>query len=341
MYEEKPVIKNSDTFSDDFIPDQLSHRDGQIKAIRDDLKPILNKQPGRNIFLYGPPGTGKTCTSNYVTKELEQEGISRIYINCWETQKRFKVLYEILEKLGMKLAIHAKGTATHELLDKLKIRLKDKQTVIILDDVDQLEDDKILYDLVTTPNISLILIANIETALMETDPRVRSRFASADNLEFPKYTTSEIADILKERASSGLVPNSVKRSQLEEIADSSAGDCRIAINILRIAAEDAEQANTGKITEEHIEKALPTAKKHKKEKSIEVLNDHQKILYLVIKNGEIQPGELHARYKTECSRKSLEPIKERTIRKYLEKMVQYNLILAKGETKWRVYSIAE
>jgi len=340
MYEEKPVIKNSDVFTDVFIPDQLNHRDGQIKSIRDDLKPIIKKQPGRHVFVYGPPGTGKTCTSIYITRELKREGVPNVYVNCWETQSRFKVLYTILEKLGSKLSIHTKGTATHELLDMLKQKLKENQVVVMLDEVDQLEDEKILYDLVTIANLTVILIANTETVLSDADPRIRSRLASADNVEFPKYKSEDIKEILKDRAHSGLVAGVVKQSQLETIADASSGDSRIAISVLRIASEEADKSDTGKISDDHINNALPTAKQQKKEKTIDSLNDHQKILYRVIRNGEIQPGDLYIKYKQECDRKSLEPIKDRTVRKYLEKMVQYNLILAKGETKWRVYTIA-
>ncbi|MBU0530278.1 MAG: orc1/cdc6 family replication initiation protein [Nanoarchaeota archaeon] len=342
MYEEKPVIKNSEIFTDDFIPTQLNHRDGQIKSIRDDLKPILNKQPGRHVFIYGPPGTGKTCTSLHITKELESETVSATYINCWETHSRFKVLYNILETLGMKLSIRTKGIATHELLDILKTRLKEKHCVVILDEVDQLEDDKILYDLITTSNLTLILISNTETVLADTDPRIRSRLASADNLEFSRYTNSEITEILKERASLGLVPHVVKPSQLESIADASAGDSRIAINILRIAAEDADKADTGKITDEHINKALPTAEKESKKKTIETMNDHQKIIYAVVNTtSKIQPSDLYTKYKKECKKQEIEPVKDRTIRKYIEKMVQYKLLLAEGDNKWRTYSASE
>jgi len=342
MYEDIPVIRNHEVFADDFIPAQLNHRDGQIKSLRDDLKPLIDKEQGRHVFIYGPPGTGKTCTSMYVTGELKSESIPSVYINCWETHSRFKVLYKVLEVLGLKLSIHNKGTATHELLEKMKKKLHEKSCVVILDEVDQLDDDKILYDFVTTPNLTLILISNNETVLADADPRIRSRFASADNLEFKQYTTSEIAEILRERAEIGLVPGVIQNSYLEKIAASTSGDARIAINSLRIAAKAADDANTGRITEEHINKALPTAEKEVKKKSIDSLNEHQQIIYKIIKStSDVKPSDLYSSYKKECEAKQMEPIKDRTIRKYLDKLVQYKLIIASGENKWRTYSIPE
>ncbi|MFH1978105.1 MAG: Cdc6/Cdc18 family protein [Candidatus Aenigmatarchaeota archaeon] len=340
MYEDKPIIKNSEVFTDEFLPNTINHRDGQMKAVRDDLNPLLNNKPGRSVFIFGAPGTGKTSTSKYIINELASQSVFTSYINCWNTSSRFKILYTILQNFGESLSIHTKGTPTHDLLELLKKKVQEKQAVIILDEVDQLEDDKILYDLIMIANVSVILIANSETALHDNDPRIRSRLASADTIEFPKYKSDEITEILKERAELGLVPGVVKNAQLEKIAERSLGDSRIAINILKIASEEAEKKDEGKITDDDVEKASPKAIEQGKKKSIETLNDHQKLIYSVISMGvKTEPSELYTKYQEECKRKDIEPVKDRTIRKYLDKMIQYKLILAEGEARWRTYSI--
>ncbi|MBI4154156.1 orc1/cdc6 family replication initiation protein [Candidatus Woesearchaeota archaeon] len=305
---DRPVIKNLDVLAEDFVPSRLGHRDGQMKSIRDNLNPLLDDKSGRPSFIYGLPGTGKTCTSKHVAGELAEEGISHVYINCWESPSRFKIMYNLLRALG-ELAIHTKGTPTHELLDMLKKKLQNRQLVVILDEVDQIEDDKILYDLLTMKNITLILITNHQEALYDADPRVRSRLSAAGYIEFPRYANSEISEILHERAEWGLVPGSIKKSQVEKISENARGDCRIAIQMLRVAAEEAE-AQGVPITDSHLKRAMPLAAMQKTASTVKSLNDHQSILYNIIYTSPgITPSGLQYAYIKECTSKKMEPAK--------------------------------
>ena len=177
MHNENRIIKDARVLTERFIPREVSHRDGQLQAIRDNLNPLLEGGSSRNSFLFGAPGTGKTCMARYVAEELSTYSTSILsgYVNCWECSSRFNVLYSILQQFGLALAVHRKGTPTDELMDVLRKKLEKHPSVIILDEADQLEDDKVLYDLTTLPNTCLILISNLPSALASADPRVRSR----------------------------------------------------------------------------------------------------------------------------------------------------------------------
>jgi orc1/cdc6 family replication initiation protein len=338
---ENAIIKDIRVLTEHFIPSRIIHRDGQLKTIRDDLKPILDDQKPRNIFLYGNSGTGKTCISKYVVEELRSySSILHSYVNCWEFPSRFKILFNILQDLGFTSLVHRKGTPTDELLDSLRNRLKGKYGVIILDEVDQLEDDKVLYDLLQFERVCLILISNSETALYRVDPRIRSRLASLDSVSFPSYKTDEIFDILKDRVEFALFPFVVKNSQLERIAEISNGDARVAIDILRVAAEQSESSDLSKISDKSIDHALSKVQFLGKSKTLNKLNVHQKILYQIIKEkGKIKPLELYKEFYSRCKLRKVNPLVERTLRKYLEKMVYYGLIHSQGKGRWRSYSV--
>ena len=338
------IIRDARVFTEHFIPRLISHRDPQLKAIRDALSGIINEQPPRNVFFYGNTGTGKTSVAKYVTEELSSHSSSilRSYVNCWLYPSRFKILYTILQDFGKLLNVHRKGTPTDELFDILERKARENFCVIILDEADQMEDGKILYDLMGLPNAGLVLISNSETAFYRMDSRVRSRLSSADNIEFPRYNKDELLEILKNRVEWGLIPGVIKNAQLERISGLSDGDARVAINILRIVSEEAERDGEEKIKDSYIERALQKALKKDSTELLDSLNPHQKVLYDIIKEGkEVRPFDLYESYKNKCKEKGLETIVERTIRKYLEKMVRLGLVQTEGKDRWRVYKIRE
>jgi len=339
MYDSNTIIKDLRVLTESFIPRRIIHRDGQINALRDNLKPLIDKEAPRNSFIYGPPGTGKTSMSQYVVDELKAYSpVLSVYINCWLYPSRFKILYSILQSLGQ-IFIHRKGTPTDELLDLLRQKMKNRSCVIVLDEADQLEDDKILYDLVETPGICIIMIANKETIFYDADPRIRSRLESMERIEFRPYSTNEILDILKDRAEWGLVPHVITPVQLNKIAEHSNGDARKAIGVLRAAAETAENQDSELITDTHIEKAIPKSVSINQTKTLESLNVHQKILYGIIKSSrQVPSSDLYQKYSAVCREKDLEPLVDRTIRNHLEKLQSYNLISVSGEGRWTVYS---
>lgn len=335
------IIRNVEVLTEEFIPSRVVHRDGQLKTIRDILKPILDDQTPRNAFLHGDPGTGKTCIVRYVVEELEKEKhVFYSYVNCWSYSSRYKILYNLLHDIGLVASIHRKGMPTDELIDKLKSKIKDEFFVVILDEVDRLTDDKILYDLINIKNICLILISNKETALHKIDSRIRSRLASAENIHFPKYRDNEIFEILKDRAEWGLMPNVVKNHQLERIAEQSSGDARVAIGMLRSVAEQAENNDTKRIPNEYI-KSIPKEKDYVRKEASQ-LNSYQKIILdLLEKNKKMDAGDLFENFQGEVQKNNLERVVDRTFRKYTDVLVKRGLVTSSGQGRWRVYSIVK
>lgn len=209
----------------------------------------------------------------------------------------------------------------------------------ILDEVDQLEDKDVLYDLYRTPGLSLILIANREEALYsDLNTRLQSRLQTAARIRFDTYSLDELTSILQDRARWALRDDAVSERVLRRIADAAAGDARVAITTLREAARQARQDNLNRITRDMVAEAVPEAKAEIRQKSVDRLTPHQQVVYeVVIEAGEIQPSDLYETYRGCVD----DPKSDRTVRNYLRKLERYNLVRAVGENRGRTYEFVE
>ncbi|WP_227376754.1 Cdc6/Cdc18 family protein [Haladaptatus halobius] len=332
------MIHDARVLQSQFIPDEVEHRNAEINALSNTLKPIMDGQTGETSLLLGPSGAGKTCIANYTVERLRENVLdtNTQYVNCWQEYTRFQVLYRLLEGIGQTVDIHRRSTPKDELLDRLQ-RYDGPQFVVILDEVDQLEDKSVLYDLYRMRNISMILIANREEALFnQLDSRLTSRLQTCVRIPFEKYHLDELVAILESRARWGLAENAIGNEQLALIADAAAGDARIAIGILRNAARRAVQAGREAITTDIVHEAVPDGRHEVRQKTIEQLNPHQRVLYEILEaNGELDPSDLYAAYRERVD----EPKTNRTVRNHLAKMEHYRLVVAEGKNRARTYRL--
>jgi Cdc6-like AAA superfamily ATPase len=130
----------------------------------------------------------------------------------------------------------------------------------------------------------------------------------------------------------------VKDSQLKTIAESAGGDARIALNSLRLAAQDAENQGARRITEEIVESSVSDAHENNQLISLERLNRHQKAVYRALsQEGKMSMSDIAEEYRTRVD----DSKSRRTLRRYLNKMESYGFVDAEGMNKGRVYSLTE
>ncbi|MDY6766499.1 MAG: Cdc6/Cdc18 family protein, partial [Candidatus Nanohaloarchaea archaeon] len=228
------VIADARVLTEDFVPREMVHRDAELDQLANALEPLVDGEEPENVLIHGPSGAGKTALSRYALRELEQEVLAfdHQYVNCWEDYNRYKVLYRALEGIGKTLDVHRQSTPKDELLTRL--RRYDEPYVLVLDEVDQLEEQEVLYDLYTMEDVYMVMIANREEDVFAgMDERLRSRLMGTRRIQFSRYGIDELVDILQDRAEWGLEPGAVSEDVLEEVADAAAGDARLAIAILR------------------------------------------------------------------------------------------------------------
>ncbi|MDS0283918.1 Cdc6/Cdc18 family protein [Haloarcula onubensis] len=332
------MIRDARVLRAGFIPKEIEHRDAELNHLSSVLEPITNQEPADTAIVTGPSGAGKTCISKFVTERLREEvlDIETTYVNCWRNYTRFRTLYQILDDLGQTIDIHRQSTPHDELVDRIQ-QYDGPRTVIILDEVDQLEDPGILYDLHSLEQFALVCIANKEEELFSrVDDRLVSRLRSSEHVRMDKYNDEQLYDILSARAKWGLDEDVITDDQLYRIADAAAGDARLAIGILRTAASEADREDEERITDEMLLDAADDARAQIRQTSLDSLTPHQQSVYEIVhEDGPLGPGAIHERYRDAVD----DPRTKRTIRTYLSKMVQYNLLEANGTSRDRQYSV--
>lgn len=332
------MITDARVLDADFVPNDVVHRDAEINALSSALDPVTRGKTPEHALLVGPSGAGKTCIARYAVDQLRETviDVNTQYVNCWKDYSRFKTLYRVLEGIDRALDVHRQSTPTDELLDRLHT-YDGLPYVVILDEVDQLDDTDVLYDLVRAPKLGLVLLANREEELFQQlDDRVVSRLQTATRIRFDAYDTETLVEILEDRVRWGLRADAITSEQLGMIAEAAAGDARVAIGILRGAARHATQKGADTIAGTHIEETVPHAKAEIKRKNLQKLNTDQRLLYdIIADHGEIRPGNLYEEYEEQAP----EPKTKRMVRYDLQKMCHYNLIVAEGENRGRTYQV--
>jgi len=333
------MLTDARVLQPDFVPQDVKHRPAEVSHLTDTLHPIIEgKGHPETSLLYGPSGAGKTCIARYTVERLREEvvDIDTQYVNCWEDYSRFKTLYRLLEGINKAVDVHRQSTPRDELLTRLR-EYDGRHYVVILDEVDQLQDKDLLYDLYRLSNMTMILIANREEDVFASlDQRVLSRLNTCARIHFDRYSLEELTTILEDRVTWGLEPDVIDRQRVEVIADHAAGDARVAIGILRNATRLAQQRGYDEITTGVIEEAVSETNSEIRQRTTDKLTEHQQVLYdIIVEHGRIAAGDLYSRYRDEVAK----PKTRRTVRNYLAKLEQYNLIVAEGTTKARTYHV--
>jgi orc1/cdc6 family replication initiation protein len=334
------MIQNARVLREHYVPQEIEGRNQELNDLSRALAPIEDQEVAEDVFLFGPSGTGKTAIARYTLNELEREvlGVTTQYINCWDRYSRFGTLHDVIDGFTSTVDIHRQSTATDELLSKIK-EYDGPPYVVVLDEADQLQDKKVLYDLYEVPNISMIMISNEENELFaQLGSRLHSRLHSARKIRLDRYSLAELADILEFRAQHALVEGAVSRENLELISDMSAGDARIGIGILRVAAGDADYEGAEIISAETIDEAASEARRTLHQKTLDQLREDQRLIYDIFREyRELEPAEVYELYGEQAE----DPKTNRTVRNHLQKLQHYNLIIAEGEKRARTYRIRE
>jgi cell division control protein 6 len=334
------MITDARVLQEDFVPRDVEHRHREIDRLSAALDPLLEGEPAETPLLLGPTGVGKTCVARYTLEQLRERllDLRTAYVDCWSNHTRFRVLYELLDAVGRTVDVHRQSTPRDELLARLRER-DEAPLVAVLDEVDQLADPDLLYELLAVPHLHLVLVANREAALFaDLDERVGSRLRGGPRIRFDRYSVAELTAILRARVDQGFEPGAVGEGVLREIADAAAGDARVGLSVLRSAARTAEAEGESELTPDLVAAAVPEAHESIRQRTVDALTAHQRTLYdIVADRGEVDPGPLYEAYRERVD----DPKSKRTVRKYLAKMDRYNLVRAVGEKRGRTYRAVE
>jgi len=333
------MLRDATVFDDDHLPREIVGRNSQMNEVTDALAPVEDGFRAENCFLFGPSGAGKTTVARAAVRELRREvlDVPTAYVNCWKESTRSGVLERAAKDLANTPV--PKNAPSRDSLDKLQSTL-DSPSVIILDEVDQLRDPGMLYDLHSIYGLSWICIANREMDLLaRVDERVQSRVSVGYHVQFDRYDVDTVTEILDRRARQGLDPGAVERETLRKIAMLADGDARRAITALRVAARKASAEGLSSIPKRLVEDSVVDAEREVRQKAISKLNDHQRVIYECVEEwGPLIQKDLYARYTEEHP----DPITLRSLRKtHFPKLEHYNLIEARRTGDGKTYRQVE
>ncbi|WP_049909956.1 Cdc6/Cdc18 family protein [Natrinema gari] len=333
------LISNRRVLRTEIPPEEMHLREGQIDHLRSVLEPIQYGQRVDGAFIYGPPGGGKTHAAQMLVRRLKQaaDHVRTTHIDCWNHNTHSAIVTQLLEGLGGVAA--PSNAAGYALMDQLRDNLESPY-VVILDEADQIEDDRTLYELHECPRVSVICIANDYGEFFDPlDMRVESRLNAYQPIEFPKYNNDQLETILEGRIRNGVRPGAVPDSVVATIVDVSHNDARKAIDNLRKALDRADARGRDVVTEAIVREVAPETERELVEKTFSKLTRRQRVLYeiLVEDGGRLSIGEVYEQFRERYDAGDGDMPTQRTAKRQLKKLSHYDIIGWAGENSARRY----
>ncbi|MFX1238876.1 MAG: Cdc6/Cdc18 family protein [Promethearchaeota archaeon] len=270
------IFKNQSALESTYIPDELPHRDEEIKCIAQKSACVLRGDTPPNFLCYGRTGTGKTATIRYVSQKLAQQVITNkpwwIYINCNLVSTPYRILAHIYNTISGREKIPPTGLPKDVIFKKLLGLLDHKVgksiCFLVLDEIDVLIEknggNQILY-LLTRLNENLdfcrtclVGISNKLKFKETLDPRVLSSLGEEPPIVFHSYNAKQLGDILANRAKVAFFEDALDDEVIyicAALAAKEDGDARKALQLLKKAGEIASRTQNKIVRERHVYEA--------------------------------------------------------------------------------------
>ena len=339
----------------DYVPERLIGRDEQIRQVASALSPALSGDKPHNVFIYGKTGVGKTAVTKYVLIELDKEvkkrgvNVKSVFINCNQINTTTRIIKRICNVVSPEFEIPSTGIATSEYYDKLWKILNDFGgiTIVVLDEIDKLRGESILYNLlrarenmdITEGFISIIGISNDLTYKERIDPRVISSFGSREYV-FPPYNALQLQKILEDRVKIGFREGALEEGVIplcSALAAQEHGDARKALMLLEYAGEIAVEKGKDKVGEEDVWDAQKMLEMDRIIETVSTLPYHQKLVLQAILNEgkEVTTNDVYIAYRKICEMNSLKPLTKIRISNFISELEMLGLINAREIYKGR------
>ena len=330
------VFVDRDVLRHDYVPENLPHREEQIRCFGEIVVPVLRGSRCSNAFIYGKTGTGKTAVVKFVLNKLAQRAqlfgatVKICYVNCRLTGTEYRVLSSLCAALGSKVPFT--GLAVGEVFDRFKKSLNVNKLlfIVVLDEIDALirtRGDVLLYELTRinedlhSSRTSIVGISNDLRFKEFLDPRVLSSL-SEEEMVFRPYDAAELRDILSDRAKLAFQDGALLEGTIDlcaALAAAEHGDARRALDLLRVAGEVAERKGSSVVVEDHIRQAERRIEHDRTLEALKNLPLHSKLVlcsvYLLgkAKISSAITGDIYEIYGELCNLSGLSLLTQRRV----------------------------
>ncbi len=354
----QPIFKDREVLRHSYTPDELPHREEEIKYLASLIAPSLKEETPSNVLIYGKSGTGKTIVTKFVCSELERASskvdfnIKTVYINCELVNTQYRILCTLANEFGKNVPFT--GWPTDKVYDSFKEGADSENNIIIvvLDEIDRIvgkHGDSVLYYLtrinseLKNSKLSVIGISNDLKFTDYLDNRVLSTLGR-EEIIFKPYNAKQLEDILKRRAELAFLEGSFDEYVIplcSALAARDHGDARKALDLLRVSGEVAERENSSIVIERHVRKANSKIESDNIVEAIQTLPTQSKLLlYAVIyleerKEKFISTGKIYDVYTSLCRYVSIDPLTQRRVSDLISELDLLGILNSKVISKGR------
>ncbi|NYT11668.1 MAG: AAA family ATPase [Methanomassiliicoccales archaeon] len=314
------LFKDLSKLSFDYVPERLVHRETQWERMWMLFRPVLEGGASQTAFLIGSVGTGKTAMTKRFCLDFADEyrkrggAIDFLVVNCRQRSSENAVLLRLVTHFDE--GYPDRGFSSAEMLRAIRRHVNKKKLhlIVVLDEADVLlkkGSGDLIYNLSRFDeetvggkgSISLILVSQ-RYVLDMLDPASLSTFRRANAINFDRYSSDELKDIITDRVELAFFQDTVRDDSLDLIADiaSEWGDARFAIELLEKAGMLAEEEGTDLVDAEHVRAAKALTYSVVTESRIEELDTQRKVVLLAIARtmkdrAYVTTGEVEENYR--------------------------------------------
>ena len=367
------IFREREALLEEWTPEELVGRDEELRQYHAALQPVIEGETPSNIFLYGKSGVGKTAATRFLLELLERDSrdvdgldLHTIEINCDGLNSSYQTAVTLVNELrDPRQQISNTGypqASVYEFLfeelDKLGGTI-----LIVLDEVDHIQDDSLLYKLprarsngdIEEARLGVIGISNDLNFQDQLNSKVRSSLCEK-RVSFSAYNANELCEVLRQRESVAFEDGVIDDGVIQMCAAYGAkdsGDARQALDLLLESGDIAREHNVEMVTEAHVRKARERLQRDQIIEGIRNYSRHGQLvlwgLTLLAEEGKTpaRTREVRQPYEVLCEKEMSDPVSDRAVREYLAELETLGIISSnqvnrgKGGGKYKEHELEQ